>query len=74
MSIVQENIFPIAHPNRINRVPALMPIESSGTHVTDVQHDVEHVRVKVYDMVPNVLTSWTYNNLVNKVNKVQKVK
>jgi hypothetical protein len=39
-----------------------------------VKHDVEHVRVIIYNVVPNVLTSWTYNNLMNMVNKVQKVK
>lgn len=38
-----------------------------------MQRDVEHVRVKIYDVVPNVLTSWTYDNLMNKENKVQKI-
>jgi hypothetical protein len=40
----------------------------------DVRRDVEHARVKIYDVVPNVLTSKTCNNLMNKENKVQKIK
>jgi hypothetical protein len=38
-----------------------------------MQRDMEHVRFKVYDVLPDVLTSWTYNNLMNRENKVQKI-
>jgi hypothetical protein len=34
---------------------------------------MSHVRIMMHDVISNVPTSWTCCNLMNKVNKVQKV-